>query len=175
MTHIAPVLDQILGLVTERADACLMPGWCRTGLVPGAAAWDVCCDCGDGVGQLWARLIDMQPDPEFTQPGPTGCDQPIRLTIGVGSLRCVPKLDEQGFPPSASAEQAATELILWDAELIKDAVMCGLEERFWLSWTALDNSGGCGGGEHIFQVPFYGCRCDDCDDPEESPGGGESS
>jgi hypothetical protein len=162
-SHITPILQSILDAVVARGAECGLPSWCRTGLSHGSTAWDVCCECSDGSGQLWVRLVDMQPDPEFAPPNPGGCDQPVLLTVGVGSLRCVPTLDESGHPPSAEEDQASAELIVWDAEVVKDAVMCGLDERYWRTWRAMDNLGGCGGGEHTFQIPFHGCRCDDCD------------
>lgn len=172
MNHLTPILQAALDAVIEHADRCGLPGWCRTGIVAGAAAWDVCCDCEDGSGQLWVRLIDMQPDEDVEDTGPFGCDRPARLTVGVGSLRCVPIVNENGEVPSAVEDQDAAELIQYDAQILKDAVMCAVEERWWVSWQALDNLGGCGGGEHIFQFPFVGCFCGECDDsPMESPGG----
>lgn len=169
MNHLAPILQSVLDAVIARAELCDLPGWCRTGIVAGAAAWDVCCDCEEGSGQLWVRLIDMQPDEDIDDTGPTGCDRPTRLTIGVGSLRCVPTINEQGEFPSAADEQDSAELILYDAQVLKDAVMCALDERWWVTWQALDNLGGCGGGEHTFQVPFYGCLCGECgESPAES-------
>lgn len=157
--RISPILQEILDAVIAYGADCLLPPWCRTGLVAGSAAWDVCCDCGEGSGQLWVRLIGMEPDPTFEQPNVTGCDQPAVLVVGIGSLRCVPTLDSAGNPPSASEEQEAATLIQWDADAIKNAVMCGMEERVWVSWLSLDNQGGCGGGEHVFNIPFYPCDC----------------
>jgi hypothetical protein len=157
--RISVVLEEILDTVLIYADECLLPSWCRTGLVAGTAAWDVCCDCGNGSGQLWVRLAGWEPDANFEQPKPDGCDQPTQLVVGVGSLRCVPTLDSTGNPPSSASEMAAAELIQWDAEAIRNAVMCGIDERFWISWQPLDNQGGCGGGEHLFRIPFYPCDC----------------
>lgn len=164
MNTISPILQNILDQVILRAAECDLPGWCRTGLVAGAAAWDVCCECDSGSGQLWVRLIGYEPDPAFDQPTPSGCEQPALLVVGVGSLRCVPTLDQMGNPPSAEDEQASAELMHWDAQVTKDAVMCSLEERFWSGWTPLSNQGGCGGGEHEFRIPYHGCRCGDCGD-----------
>jgi hypothetical protein len=157
--RITPYLEDILAAVLAYVDDCDLPHFCRTGLVGGNPAWDDCCDCGDGSGQLWVRLVTWEPDPEFIQPTPFGCDQPTMLTIGVGALRCVPTIDEHGNPPSASAETTSARQILHDAEVVKNAVMCSIEERFWQGWTALDYAGGCGGGEHLFLIPYPGCDC----------------
>lgn len=158
--RISPYLEDILALVLAYVEECGLPEYCRVGLVGGEAAWDDCCDCGNGSGQLWVRLIGWEPDPNFVQPGPTGCDQPTLLTIGVGSLRCIPTLDEHGNPPSAAEEAFAAARLHEDAQAIRNAIMCGLEERFWQGWTTLGYQGGCGGGEHAFQVPFSGCDCE---------------
>lgn len=157
--RITPVLQGILNSVVAKGKECDLPEWCRVGIVGGSAAWDACCECGDGSGQLWVRLIDWSPDPDFDQPGPTGCQQPTLLTVGVGSLRCVPVLDETGDIPSPEEEQSAATLIHKDAQIVFNAVMCGLDERFWQTWTALDWQGGCGGGEHVFQIPAAPCDC----------------
>lgn len=157
--RITPLLQQILDAVGAYGAECGLPSWCRQGLVAGAAAWDVCCDCGDGSGQLWVRLVGWEPDPNFDQPNPGGCDQPTQLVVGVGSLRCVPTVDSNGNPPSADEEADSAVQIQWDADVIRNAVMCSVEERFWVSWQSLDNQGGCGGGEHLFRIPFYPCNC----------------
>lgn len=158
--RITPVLQSLLDSVVAYAAECELPAWCRTGLVAGSAAWDVCCDCGEGSGQLWVRLAGWEPDPAFEQPLPGGCDQPTQLVVTVGSLRCVPTLDASGNPPTEEEETAAADLIHWDADVIRNAVMCSVEERFWVSWQPMDNLGGCGGGEHQFRIPFYPCDCD---------------
>ena len=157
--RITPVLDGVLAVVNAEIVECDLPRYCRVGLVAGTAAWDDCCDCGSGNGQLWVRLVDWQPDPAFVQPTEFGCVQPTLLTVGVGSLRCIPTLDEHGNPPSASAETAAAGRTHHDAQVIYNAVMCGLDSRFWQGWQPLGYEGGCGGGEHIWQIPHAGCDC----------------
>lgn len=157
--RISDLLEPVLDAVVERFADCEAPGFCRAGLVGGNVAWDDCCDCGGGEGQLWVRLIEWIPDPAIESTGPTGCDQPTTLIIGVGALRCVPSIDEKGNPPSADEEAAAARKINLDAQLIRDGVMCFLVEREWIGWAPLGYEGGCGGGEHIFQVPFAGCNC----------------
>jgi hypothetical protein len=62
--RITPLLEEILDAVVTYSADCGLPSWCREGLVAGAAAWDVCCDCGDGSGQLWVRLIGWESDPK---------------------------------------------------------------------------------------------------------------
>lgn len=166
--HITPILQGILDAVIARAAECGLPSWCRTGIIAGSSAWDVCCECSDGSGQLWVRLIDIQPE-ENAQEGWGGCELPVRLSVGVGSVRCVPVIGENGIPPTAEEDQASAELIHWDAEVVKDGVLCNLDV-FWRQWIAVDNLGGCGGGEHTFEVPFGGCHCGDCgESPIESP------
>jgi hypothetical protein len=163
--RVSTILEEIVAAVLARYDECAVPGFCRTGIVGGNVAWDDCCDCGAGEGQLWARLVEWIPDPAIPSTGPTGCDQPTTLIVGVGALRCVPTLDENGQAPTAAEEAEAAGKINLDAQLIRDAVMCSLPEREWVGWAPLGYEGGCGGGEHIFQVPFAGCACDESGSP----------
>ena len=157
--RITPVLQSVLDVVEAQIEECDLPDFCRVGLVGGGAAWDDCCDCGRGNGQLWVRLVDWQPDPAFEQPLPSGCEQPTLLTVGVGWLRCVPVVDEQGHAPSAAQDTAAAMRLHHDTQVIYDAVMCGIEERIWQGWVPLGYEGGCGGGEHVFQIPHAACNC----------------
>lgn len=157
--RITPALNEVLACVVERFADCGAAGFCRVGVVAGEVAWDDCCDCGKGDGQLWVRVATWTPDPEFPDPRPDGCAQPSLLTIGVGSLRCVPGIDEAGHPPSAADEARAAARTYSDAQLIFDGVMCCGVERNWAGWAPLGYDGGCGGGEHIFTIPFYPCRC----------------
>jgi hypothetical protein len=168
--RITPLLQNLLDVVVAYAAECELPSWCRQGLVAGAAAWDVCCDCGDGSGQLWVRLVGWEPNPDDDDVGWGGCEQTTELVIGVGSLRCVPTLDDNGNPPSAEQEADSATQIQWDADVLRNAVMCSLTERRWVSWQPLDNQGGCGGGEHLFRVPFYPCDCTDTTDEAPSEG-----
>jgi len=157
--RITQILDEILSCVTARFDECGTRRFCREGVVAGSVAWDDCCDCGEHDGQLWVRLADWSTDPDFPTVTPDGCSMPTLLSVGVGALRCVPTLDESGRAPTAKAEAAAAALIHSDAQLIFDGVMCCVEEKFWRGWLPLGADGGCGGGEHLFQVPFGPCRC----------------
>lgn len=157
--RITPVLEEVLGVVLAEFAECEAPKFCRVGLVGGNAAWDDCCDCGGKNGQLWVRLVDWQPDPDFDQPSPFGCDQPSLLSVGVGVLRCIPTLDEHGNPPSALDEARAAGRLHSDSQIVYNAVMCNIEERYWRGWQTLGYDGGCGGGEHLFQLPFGSCGC----------------
>lgn len=157
---LTPFLEVVLSCVLDRAQECSIDGWCRAGVVGGNVAWDDCCDCGTGNGQLWVRLIAWQPDPDFPVPNPSsGCEQPTLISIGIGSLRCVPVMDDNGNAPSAEDEADSAARINLDAQLIHDAVMCCLQERTWVGWESLGYEGGCGGGEHIYLVPWFPCRC----------------
>jgi hypothetical protein len=167
---LSDLLEDVLAAVVDRFEACGAPGFCRAGLVGGNVSWDDCCECGPGEGQLWVRLIEWIPDPDVERVGPVaGCDQPGVAMVGVGALRCVPVLNENGSPPSAEEEALAARKIHLDAQLIRSGVLCGIEEREWIGWAPLGYEGGCGGGEHIFSIPFSGCDCDEPTSPAESP------
>jgi hypothetical protein len=160
--RVTPVLNAILGCVESKFDDCGAPGFCRSQVAAGVVAWDDCCSCDEGDGQLWVRLARWVPDPTYALPGgPTsGCDEPTLLQVAVGALRCVPVVDDAGNAPSSEAIEASAARIYHDTQLIYEAVMCCLELRSWESWESLGSEGGCGGGEHTFQVPFAPCICD---------------
>jgi hypothetical protein len=163
--RITPLLEEVLACVVATFDDCGGDPFCRTGVVAGQVAWDDCCTCGDGDGQLWARMSEWAPDPEFTQPGPTGCLQPSLLVVEVGALRCIPVLDSQGKAPSAAEEAAAAARTYLDAQLISKGVLCCVPARTWLGWSPLGYEGGCGGGAHQFEIPFTPCSCADAESP----------
>jgi len=156
--QISTLLTEVLDCVVAAFEDADAPGFCRSGLVGGTVAWDDCCDCGNGNGQLWVRLVEWLPDPDIEQRD-HGCNESSRLSIGIGTLRCVPTIDEEGNAPSAAAETAAAERLHSDAQIVRDGVACCLESRQWVGWVPLGYEGGCGGGEHIFTVPFHPCQC----------------
>jgi hypothetical protein len=164
---ISEILEiNILEAVEARFVECEAPGFCRSGLVGGNVAWDDCCECSaDAEGQLWVRLIEWIPDPDEEEVGWGGCERPGVMMVGVGALRCVPTIDEDGNPPTAQEETWAAMKVHRDSQIIRSAVLCSDEEATWIGWVPLGYEGGCGGGEHIFQVSFSGCHCDDDDSP----------
>lgn len=160
LDRITPVLDDILGFVLAGFEECDAPGFCRAGIVAGTVAWDDCCDCGDGEGQLWVRLADWSPDPNDEVVYSKACAAPGLLSVAVGALRCVPTLDDSGNAPSAAEETIAAMQVHLDAQLIQDAVMCNVVDVVWGGWVPLGFEGGCGGGEHLYTIPFAPCRCE---------------
>ncbi len=163
--RISDLLESILACVEARFDECEAPPFCRVSLVGGTVAWDDCCDCGDGSGQLWIRLVDWAPDPD-TEPGWGGCEAGI-ATIGIGHLRCVPTIDEEGHAPDADEETEAARQLHADSQLVLSGVRCcpDVEHHTWVGWLPLGYEGGCGGGEHLFTLPLSPC----CDEEETSP------
>jgi hypothetical protein len=166
--HITPMLLLLHETVESVFSGSGRPAFCRSGLVHGEAAWDDCCDCGiDRDGQLWVRLVNMAPDPAFALPEDGKCLMPFQAIVAVGALRCVPTLDENGYPPTAAAEQESTIGINRDAALVRYAVDCvwaELPETYdisyrWEGWQPVGSEGGCGGGEHMFALVVDACVC----------------
>jgi hypothetical protein len=166
--YITPVLYGMLDSVVAHFKASGRPGFCRAALVGGEAAWDDCCDCGTGDGQVYVRLVSMLPlDEESTWNLDHNCGPAFNLTVAVGVLRCVPGLDGEGNIPTAEAETAAAVGVHRDAVSSRAAIDCLWAERDdtddyayrWTGWTALGYEGYCGGGEHTFDVQIGPCAC----------------
>jgi hypothetical protein len=112
----------------------------------------------------------MAPDPASPPDNDRLVLWPMVLTIGVGVLRCVPRVDANGVAPSAAEETAAAIATHLDAVISRYAIDCCWAEATsedwayrWAGWTPLGYEGGCGGGEHIYEVVIPACEC-----PEES-------
>lgn len=84
-------------------------------LAPGnTVAWDNCCDGEEGGGQLWVRVVSDVPRPQPTQP----ClITSVATRVGVGIVRCVHGLDNDGNPPTADEQSADTLQITEDADI----------------------------------------------------------
>lgn len=79
-------------------------------LAPGnSVAWDDCSDCAQG-GQLWVRVVSVLPYPQGAQP----CDiTDLQARVGVGLVRCVHGLSDDGFP---TAEQMTADTLAMTAD-----------------------------------------------------------
>lgn len=87
----------------------------RSGVVPGAIAWDSC-DCGMlAVSVARVYLSDTFPDELVTRVS-AGCDpawEVAELVIQV--IRCAPNPDNLGNPPTVAALAASAQLVACDA------------------------------------------------------------
>jgi hypothetical protein len=109
----------------------------RSGVVPGAIAWDEC-SC-DG-GMLATSVAAVYPSEEpFNQQEefPTNCYAPYEVArIIVQVIRCAPQMDAQGNPPSVAALDASAQTLIQDsAEMINAALtqLCTWETGYDIS------------------------------------------
>lgn len=131
----------------------------RAVLAPGSAvAWDDCCD-----GQVWVRLISLVPKPD-----PTGLSTPCGpsiwvATLGIGVVRCVATVDDQGYAPPASALITDTLQMTADMTALSEAIQCCLAPQTgktsMLRWEPSGPEGGCAGGEWTITVLIDNCGC----------------
>jgi hypothetical protein len=138
--------DQEVGLVT---------------LAPGAeVAWDNCCEGG---GQLWVRVISATPNPQPSQP----CDiTDLRVRVGVGIVRCMHGLSDEGAPTSEQMT-GDTLAMTGDADIMLRAIRDWDPGR-WVppktlvveSGVPLGPSGFCGGWE--WTLSFRLLLCSGC-------------
>lgn len=142
---------------------------CRSFLAPGGPpAWDVCCDCGTGDGQLWVQVAEAFPTDDFPSPvaGANRCPPSgfgARLVVGI--LRCAAVVDDQGRAPSSERLTADALKVQRDRAIVYEALRCcylvdadpGTYQIG--SWTPLGPQGGCVGGAVNVTVAAPACRC----------------
>jgi hypothetical protein len=103
---------------------------CRSGVVPGAIAWD---DCTCGIlATSWSMtfLTDVFPSESNTIQG--NCDAPEEASEFVMQLiRCAPGPTDSGQPPTPATLQAAALLMATDGNIMERAVaalLCALKD-----------------------------------------------
>ncbi|MFE2930611.1 hypothetical protein [Streptomyces sp. NPDC059278] len=154
-----PDADPWLGPVLSGLTACLCATLaaggrpaCACCLVWGASppAQDFCsCDCDDGRGQAWVRVVRQ--DPVVTERRRRQCQAwRMQTVIEVGVARCVAVTapDGQSAPTCDQREEDAWGLVL-DARLLREAVACCdalTDVQVWPSAvTPMGPQGGCAG------------------------------
>lgn len=121
--------------------------WC--GLYPGGVpTWDYCGECDGGAcGIGYVSVAAIQPYQTFGA-GAVGatCAYGLQAVVRIGTVRCLPVVQE-GLPdPEALAETALMMHV--DAYAMRKAVACCLPASTILTaWAALPATGGCTGGE----------------------------
>lgn len=133
----------------------------------GEVAFDDCCEHG---GQLWVRVIRAHP----VSPIPTKvtrevpCQDPVGVQLGLGIIRCVHVLGDDGDAPSADVLTADARQMVCDmASLLRAIECCDTDDEGTTldQWLPIPAQGGCVGGEWTFWwTPRIAC-----------PDGGEST
>lgn len=115
---IGPAIQSLLTAAEAQLDDCERPVG-LVSIVPGnTVSWDNCCDASDGGGQLWARVISALPQPQGSQ----ACDiTDLQVRVGVGVVRCMHGVDEEGFP---TAEEMTSDTLgmTRDADILLNAI-----------------------------------------------------
>ena len=153
MDWLTRIVTESLDIVTES----LSEPVDRAIVAPGReVAWDDCCD-----GMAWVRVVNMLPRFSSTETqrqvpcAQIGWD----IELGIGVLRCVAVLDDDGNAPypdqitsdGLSVIRDAFELRSLDLTEIKGVLTSRIRR-----WDPLGPEGGCAGGEFSINV-FTGC------------------
>ena len=155
--NLTPILTGVLSAAASRLTVAERPAG-LVHLAPGArVAYDNCCE---GQGQLWLRVIDIAPSAGPGSPFPNydstqrgDCPALLSVQVGLGIVRCVHTLDDNGIPPTAEQMGSDGEEMLADSAILLDVLQC--ESRKILGvmtlklgrWNPRGPEGGCAGGE----------------------------
>jgi hypothetical protein len=100
----------------------------RSGVVPGAIAWDGCEQCGLLVVSL-ARTYYTDDFPTQSTAPQSSCQGAFLASeFTVQLIRCAPTVDAQGKGPSVTALDTSAQQIMGDAWLVLTATCCKLAE-----------------------------------------------
>jgi len=116
--RVGPALQSLLDAAEAGLNACERPVGLSS-VVPGnTVSWDNCCAASEGGGQLWVRLVSLLPQPQGSQP----CDvHALQARVGVGVVRCMHGVDEEGFPTAAEMTEDTLGMTR-DADILLDAI-----------------------------------------------------
>lgn len=156
---VGPALNLLLDTAEARLVECSRPVGTVT-LMPGnTVVWDDCCAGG---GQLWVRLISLVPFPNGSQP----CDvSSLQVRAGIGVVRCMHGLDDDGNPPTPAAMTGDTLGTTADADLLLQAVQewspppsVARKTLVLETGVPLGPEGLCGGFEWTFSFKTLLCK-----------------
>jgi hypothetical protein len=105
-----------------------LPEVCYCDVMPGALApFDFADD-----GQAWVRLVNAFPSLIFPNQSTdlrASCAAPLAYVIEVGIVRCAPRYDGAGHPPSQAEEFEATRIQMADMAAMRRAIQCCLNRK----------------------------------------------
>lgn len=159
---VAPLLVQLRDCVrTELARAVAGPV-CRCAVAHSVVTptMDGCdCECDDGQGDAWVRLVRLEPDETLEGIGPAVCPTGWQAVIELGVYRCVP-LPEEG---EALEEQVVSDIALAALSDMNALIrVLGCCSALWDTalgvefWQPVGPAGGCAGGTLQFRVAISG-------------------
>lgn len=122
-----PVLTSLTTCLCATLTAAGRPA-CACCLVWGAGppAHDWCdCDCGDGSGQAWVRLVRLDPITDYGTASGGRCGAwRMRAVIEAGVSRCVAVAGPDGSAPGCEQRETDALSALADARLLRQAIAC---------------------------------------------------
>ena len=119
--NIGPALQVLLADCKQALELCDRPTGSAS-IIPGSVSWDNCCEGG---GQLWVRVQSITPQPRLGRSGggQAGGIDAMQVKVGVGVIRCMHGLTEEGFPTSEQMTEDAMGQAL-DATILFNAIRC---------------------------------------------------
>lgn len=145
------VLEELATCMCAQFIAAGLPPHCFCGVVPGQeAAYDYAGDCDIACGMAWVRLITSYPSVIVATPydQPNNCGAMLGIEVEMGSVRCVPGLDNSGNPPAPADLLASAQLQSADMMAMRRAIACCSGSRDFLvgSYQPIGPEGGLVGG-----------------------------
>lgn len=159
--RLSPKLEALLGCAQSTLAECGVPV-CRAFISTSTTPpWDVCCECEDGVGQLWVAVDRIEP---VLGTG-TKCGNIWEANVWIGIMRCALTQDATGNAPDPDDLTNEALAIVRDRLLMAQAIRCcygeANEPDDWTigPWQSLGPMGGCVGGRQNLTVRFADPRC----------------
>lgn len=158
--RLGPLMEALLAAVRNQLTECGIPV-CRVFLSTAAQPpWDVCCECSEGIGQLWVSVDRVEP---ILGTGQTKCGNIWQASVWVGILRCALTVEEGGAIPDPDDLSTEALDVLGDRLAIVQAMRCEweIEPDDWTMgpWQSLGPQGGCVGGRQNIQLRFADPKC----------------
>lgn len=155
---IKPVLEDYL----DSALDALTTSVNRVVRAPGTSpAFDDCCE-----GQLYTRVDGITPhtNGRIRPASGPGCGVVGWIVdIGIGVVRCAATVNNNGEPPNARQVSADGDQMSQDMSDLAAMLRCHERTYEVSEWTALENQGGCHGGEWRFTARVDVAPCDEED------------
>ena len=155
MLNLVPTMRAVLNAVLDKLD----PAPDRAYLLNSGDDFAVYDCCDDGA--VWVRLAGIRPAGTAASGAVLACPAGFVATRGVGVVRCVQAMQEDGASPESATLTAEAEQAFADMLAVEQAIRCTLPKRTptvgTLRWAPMTPEGGCGGGEWTVETLIEPC------------------
>lgn len=138
----------------------------RVVVQPGnSVVWDDCCD-----GLLYIRVVSIEGSTSLSDPQTQPCDPVYRIRVGIGLVRCIHTVSDEGVPPTPGEMTADALQGLQDRADLTEGILCEIAPEIaeWMDggalrieqWLPTTAQGGCVGGE--VTITFKQALCTPC-------------